>query len=68
MRNINDKHDCPLLKMKILWGDCVEVQDIRDDNMDADLFPVSFDINTANTVCEQCRWYYDPDPNLVGKI
>lgn len=61
MRHPYDKHDCPLFNREILWGGCggcVEVQEVREDNMDMELFPESFDIDKANSVCEQCRWCY----------
>lgn len=60
MRHPDDKHICPLLKREIFWGDCVEVQDIRDDNMDMELFSEMFDLKEADIRCEKCRWYYAP--------
>ena len=58
MRNGDARYDCPLLKRKIFWGDCVEVQEIREDNMDMELFSEVFDIEDANDICEKCRWCY----------
>ena len=61
MRNGNSKHECPLLKREIFWGDCCEVQEIREDNMDMELFSESFDLKEAERVCEKCRWCYVND-------
>lgn len=60
MRKPEDQHDCPLLKHRIYWGGCggcYEVQEVRQDNMDMELFPEPFDLNEANTACEKCQWY-----------
>ncbi|MEG1396093.1 MAG: hypothetical protein RSC82_03860, partial [Oscillospiraceae bacterium] len=56
-----DTHDCPLFDRPIYWGGCggcVEVQEVREDNMDKELFPEPFDLKKAEKVCEQCRWHY----------
>lgn len=58
LRHSDDQFNCPLLKRKIFWGDCIEVQEIRDDNMDMELFGEMFDIAEADHVCEKCRWCY----------
>lgn len=60
-REPDDMHQCPLFNRKIFWGGaggCVEVQEVREDSMDLDLFPNALDIKKANEVCEKCRWYY----------
>ena len=54
-------HDCPLFGCEIYWGGaggCYEVQEVREDNMDIELFPGSIDLEKANVVCEKCRWCY----------
>ena len=56
-RSPESQHECPLLNRKIFWGDCYEIQDIRNDDMDAELFPDKFDVEEANTICEECKWY-----------
>ena len=56
-----DKHDCPLFGEEIFWGGaggCCEVQEVREDGMDLELFPGEIDVEKANVVCEQCRWCY----------
>lgn len=58
MRQPDDKHYCPLLGREIFWGGiggCVEVQEVREDSMDADFLPFKFDLERANEVCEKCR-------------
>lgn len=60
MRHPDDKHDCPLFGRPILWGGyggCVEVQEVREDSMDMELFPEPFDLSAADAACEKCRWY-----------
>ena len=60
MRSPDDKKYCPLFQRDILWGGaggCYEVQEVREDSMDAELFPDYIDVAKANSVCEECRWY-----------
>lgn len=60
MRQPTDTHECPLLQCQILWGGpggCYEIQEVREDNMDMDLLPEAIDIEKANAICEQCKWY-----------
>lgn len=40
-RSPEAQHDCPLLNRRVYWGDCYEVQDIREDSMDAFFFLIS---------------------------
>ena len=56
-RSPNEMHDCPLFNKGIYWSMCVEVQEVREDNMDMELSLEVFDIDKANTVCSKCRWY-----------
>ena len=59
MRHPDDKHECPLFGKTIYWGGCggcVEVQEVREDSMDMELFPEPFDVKEANRICEKCRW------------
>lgn len=61
MRHPEDKHYCPLLQHDVFWGGCggcVEVQEVREDSMDMELFPEPFDVKNANEICEKCRWCY----------
>lgn len=61
MRRPDDKHICPLMNREILWGDCVEVQEVREDNMDMDLLAEPVDLEKAKVICEkECRWCYVP--------
>ncbi|MFQ7754593.1 MAG: hypothetical protein ACLRH1_11715 [Acutalibacteraceae bacterium] len=60
MRHPDDRHDCLLFGRPILWGGCggcVEVQEVREDSMDMELFPEPFDLSAADAACEKCRWY-----------
>ncbi len=60
-RQPDDTHFCPLFQRTIFWGGCggcVEVQEVREDNMDMELFPEPFDVKRANEACEKCRWCY----------
>lgn len=60
-REPSDKHFCPLFDRKIYWGGvggCCEVQEVREDNMDMELFPRPIDTRKANIMCEKCRWCY----------
>lgn len=56
-KNHNDKRVCPLFEREILYGECYEVQEVREDEMDMELAVERFDIETADKVCETCRWY-----------
>lgn len=56
-RSPDAQHNCPLLNRSVFWGECYEVQDIRSDDMDAELFPDEFDVEEANAICEKCKWY-----------
>lgn len=61
MRHPSDKHFCPLFQRPIYWGGpggCYEVQEVRDDGMDIELFPGPIDVEKADEVCEKCRWCY----------
>lgn len=61
MRSPNEKHFCPLMDREIFWGDCVEVQEVREDNMDMELLAEPINLNEAERVCEgECRWCYVP--------
>lgn len=56
----SDRHFCPLLQREIFYGGvggCIEIQEVRDDNMDAELLPFELDVEKANEVCEVCRWF-----------
>lgn len=44
-------------KRDIFWGDCYEVQEIRNDELEPSFFPYKFDADEANKVCEVCKWY-----------
>lgn len=60
-RHPDAQHECPLFERPIYWGGpggCVEVQEVREDNMDLEFFPGPIDVDKANEVCEKCRWCY----------
>lgn len=56
-RRTDAKHECPLYGRNIYWGECYEVQEVRDDEMDMALLLEPIDIEQANRICEKCRWY-----------
>ncbi|MEE1012630.1 MAG: hypothetical protein U0L11_11430 [Acutalibacteraceae bacterium] len=56
-RSPEAQHDCPLLNRRVYWGDCYEVQEIREDSMDAYFFPDKFEVDEADIICEKCKWY-----------
>lgn len=56
-KNHDDKCICPLYKREILYGECYEVQEVREDNMDMKWLMEPIDIKQADEVCEKCRWY-----------
>lgn len=51
------RHDCPLYGREATWAECVEVQEVREDEMDAKWLREPFDLKKANEVCERCKWY-----------
>lgn len=51
------KHFCPLYGRETTWSECVEVQEVREDEMDAKRLREPFDASKANEVCEKCKWY-----------
>ena len=56
-RSPEAQHDCPLLNRRVYWGDCYEVQEIREDSMDAYFFSDKFEVDEADIICEKCKWY-----------
>ena len=56
-KNHNDKYICPLFGREIVYGECYEFQEIREDEMDMELAIEPFDVEKANEVCEKCKWY-----------
>ena len=60
-KNHNDKCICPLFGREILNGECYEVQEIREDEMDMKLAIEPFDAEKANEICEKCKWYVVED-------
>lgn len=51
------KHFCPLYDRETTWSECIEVQEVREDEMDAKRIREPFDASKANEVCEKCKWY-----------
>lgn len=47
---------CPLLGRKIRRAYCMELGDVRNDDMDIEHIEDRFDIETANRTCEKCGW------------
>lgn len=56
-RSADAKHRCPLYDRDIYWGECYEVQEVREDNMDMKWLLEPIDLDRANEICEKCRWY-----------
>lgn len=57
-RSPDAERDCPLYNRRIYWSECVEVQEVREDEMSMSLLYEPFDMETANTTCEKCRWHH----------
>lgn len=60
-KNHDDECLCPLYDRNIFYGECYEVQEVREDEMDMKWLAEPIDIDKANEICEKCRWY------VVGK-
>lgn len=56
-RSPNEEHKCPLYNRNVTWSECYEVQEVREDEMDAKWLAEPFDSRKADDVCEKCRWY-----------
>jgi len=56
-RDADAKHKCPLYKRDVYWGECIEVQEVREDEMDMKWLLEPIDIDQANEICEKCRWF-----------
>lgn len=56
-RNHDDRCICPLYGRQILYGECYEVQEVREDNMDMKWLLEPIDLEKANEICEKCQWY-----------
>lgn len=56
-RSSNERHYCPLYKREAIWSECVEVQEVREDEMDEKWLREKFDMDEANDLCEKCKWY-----------
>lgn len=52
-----EKHCCPLYDRETTWSECVEVQEVREDEMDAKWLREPFDIDKASDACEKCKWF-----------
>lgn len=57
----DDKFLCPLYGREILYGECYEVQEVREDSMDPKWLIEPMDVEQANVICEKCRWYIVSD-------
>lgn len=56
-KNHDDKFLCPLYNREISYGECYEVQEVREDEMDMELLIERFDMELANEICTKCKWY-----------
>ena len=52
-----DTHMCPLYGREVFYGECYEVQEVREDEMDMKWLMEPIDIDRANEICEKCKWY-----------
>jgi len=66
-RSPEAQHDCPLLNRRVYWGDCYEVQEIREDSMDAYFFLISLKLmkNAGNIWCYK---YLDEEYAVSGSF
>lgn len=60
MPRVEDKKICLLLKRMISRGYCMEIGDVRKDDMDIEHIDDRFDIDEANKICEKCGWDRTP--------
>lgn len=51
------KHFCNLYGRETTWSECAEVQEVREDEMEAKWLREPFDIDKANSACEKCKWF-----------
>lgn len=51
---------CPLLNRKICREYCLEIGDVRNDDMDIEHIEDRFNIDEANKICEECGWDRTP--------
>lgn len=51
------KHFCPLYGRETTWSECVEVQEVREGEMDAKRLREPFDMDKANDACVKCKWF-----------
>jgi len=58
----NDACFCELYNRKIQYGECYEVQEVRNDDLDME-YVDPFDLEKADHVCNKCRWYIVTDAN-----
>ncbi len=56
-RSPAEKHFCPLYNRETIWSECYEVQEFREDEMDAKYLREQVDADRANEICEKCLWY-----------
>lgn len=60
-KNHNDTCMCPLFGRKILYGECYEVQEVLENEMDMEFVIEPFDAEKANEICKTCKWYIVED-------
>lgn len=51
------KHFCPLYDRETTWSECVEIQEVREDEMSVEWLREPFDMKKADEICEKCKWY-----------
>lgn len=56
MPSADNLKQCPLLNRKISRAYCMEIGDVRNDDMDIEHIEDKFDIEEANKICEKCGW------------
>lgn len=56
-KNHDEKFICPLYGREIPYGECYEVQEVREDEMDMKWLREPVDLEKADEICEKCQWY-----------
>ena len=56
MAKADSQKQCPLLNRKISRAYCMEIGDVRNDDMDIEHIEDRFDIKKANEICQKCGW------------
>lgn len=60
MPKADSKKHCPLLGRDICRAYCMEIGDVRNDDLEIEHIKDKFDIDKANKICSKCGWDRTP--------